>query len=314
MNMNNSNITILVKFISVMLIIYYGSIDIKYGFICCLGIIIYFNLHHKLTEGLETNSNNDPIIDITADMIKSELVGDDDGVSHNSVSNNKIPKRIIQVWKTWSSKNPSMFTEYINSIKSLNPEYDYMFFKDEDIDNFLQKNYPEYYNTYLKLPLNIQKVDFFRYVAIYHYGGFYFDLDMKGLLPLDNLLQYECVFPIDEIINNNMCKNDNRFTTFCDSKQMFLLGQYGFAAKPKHEFIKQIIDNIHYNMLNIVKMYNSYISEKNYENYVYSTTGPDYVTNQYIKYANKSNIKILKIKQRQYFGRYARHLYVGSWK
>ena len=104
-------------------------------------------------------------------------------------SNNEIPKIIIQTWK--SNDIPSKYNDYIISIKKYNPDYKYLFFTDEDIENFLKKEYPNYYDTYLKLPVKIQKIDFFRYVTVYHYGGFYFDLDID----LD-----ETLF---DLVNNN---------------------------------------------------------------------------------------------------------------
>jgi mannosyltransferase OCH1-like enzyme len=221
---------------------------------------------------------------------------------------NRIPKRIIQVWKTWSEKSPQMFSSYIESIKKVNPGYEYMFFKDNQINQFLEQNYPEYYDTFLKLPLNIQKVDFFRYIAIYHYGGFYFDLDVKGVQPLDNLLENRCVFPVDEIITKEMCKLE-RFKKFCDKDINFLLGQYAFGAAPGDPFIKLVIDKIHMNI-------NSYIHYfiPNSDDYVYKTTGPDFITNVYSGYKNKEDIKILHYDKRQCFGKYATHDYVGTWK
>jgi mannosyltransferase OCH1-like enzyme len=221
---------------------------------------------------------------------------------------NRIPKRIIQVWKTWSEKSPQMFSSYVESIKKVNPGYEYMFFKDNQINQFLEQNYPEYYDTFLKLPLNIQKVDFFRYIAIYHYGGFYFDLDVKGVQPLDNLLENRCVFPVDEIITKEMCKLE-RFKKFCDKDINFLLGQYAFGAAPGDPFIKLVIDKIHMNI-------NSYIHYfiPNSDDYVYKTTGPDFITNVYSGYKNKDDIKILHYDKRQCFGKYATHDYVGTWK
>jgi mannosyltransferase OCH1-like enzyme len=221
---------------------------------------------------------------------------------------NRIPKRIIQVWKTWSEKSPQMFSSYVESIKKVNPGYEYMFFKDNQINLFLEQNYPEYYDTFLKLPLNIQKVDFFRYIAIYHYGGFYFDLDVKALQPLDNLLENRCVFPVDEIITKEMCKLE-RFKKFCDKDINFLLGQYAFGAAPGDPFIKLVIDKIHMNI-------NSYIHYfiPNSDDYVYKTTGPDFITNVYSGYKNKDDIKILHYDKRQCFGKYATHDYVGTWK
>jgi mannosyltransferase OCH1-like enzyme len=244
---------------------------------------------------LSTNNRMNPVFDKVS-------------VTKGEEKLNRIPKRIIQVWKTWSEKSPQMFSNYIESIKKVNPGYEYMFFKDNQINQFLEQNYPEYYDTFLKLPLNIQKVDFFRYIAIYHYGGFYFDLDVKGVQPLDNLLENRCVFPVDEIITKEMCKLE-RFKKFCDKDINFLLGQYAFGAAPGDPFIKLVIDKIHMNINNYIHYF-----IPNSDDYVYKTTGPDFITNVYSSYKNKDDIKILHYDKRQCFGKYATHDYVGTWK
>ena len=250
-------------------------------------------------------------IDIKSDTKteqKNKNESSSSSLSKNGDGKNRIPKRIIQVWKTWSEKSPKMFSNYIESIKSVNPGYEYMFFKDNEINKFLEKNYPEYYDTFLKLPLNIQKVDFFRYIAIYHYGGFYFDLDVKALQPLDNLLDNNCVFPVDEIITKEMCKS-KRFEKFCEKDMNFLLGQYAFGAAPGDPFIKLVIDKIHMNIHNYIHYF-----IPNSDDYVYKTTGPDFITNLYSTYKKKDDIKILHYDKRQCFGKYATHDYVGTWK
>jgi hypothetical protein len=172
----------------------------------------------------------------------------------------------------------------------------------------LKNEYPDYYDTFLRLPLNIQKVDFFRYIAIYHFGGFYFDLDIMGLEPLDDLLKYDSVFPIDEHIVENAC-SIYRFNNFCSKGQYFLLGQYGLAAKPKNLFIKYLVDSIHNNVNNYIKHYIA-----NSDDYVYKTTGPDFVTLAYMNYDNPDRVHILDFPHRQYFGKYAKHDYIGTWK
>jgi mannosyltransferase OCH1-like enzyme len=182
-----------------------------------------------------------------------------------------------------------------------------MFFTDDDIITFLSEYYPAYYNTYKRLPIKIQKIDFFRYIAVYHYGGFYMDLDMTGLYPLDEIRTYKSVFPVDEYIVENMCDNP-RYESFVQNGCNFLLGQYAFAAEPKNEFIKLLVDTIHANIDDYVKNADSS------ENYVYQTTGPDFVTKQYIQYKNQGKIHILDNNKRQYFGRYCRHEYLGTWK
>jgi mannosyltransferase OCH1-like enzyme len=150
--------------------------------------------------------------------------------------NYNIPKIIIQTWK--SNSIPNRYIPLIDSIKQHNPDYQYLFFTDNAIEHFLKINYPQYYQTYLHLPIKIQKIDFFRYVAVYHYGGFYMDLDMSCLKSFDDLLRYDCIFPVDEFISEYMCKFP-RYKNICDKGQYFLLGQYAFASSPKHPFIKK---------------------------------------------------------------------------
>ncbi len=224
---------------------------------------------------------------------------------HTEIFIQNIPKIIIQTWKT--DTIPDKYTTYVKTLKELHPDYQYIFFTDEQIEHFLKNNYPQYYETYKKLPIKIQKIDFFRYIAIYHYGGFYLDLDMKCQEKFDKLLQYNCVFPVDDYIHHR--KHMHRYKHFYNNNQTFLLGQYAFASVPNHPFLKILIDDIHKNI-------NTYIKHVNADNddYVYQTTGPDFVTLKYMQYKNKHDIFILDNKKRQCFGDYATHLCMGSWK
>ena len=222
------------------------------------------------------------------------------------LTDQKIPKIIIQTWK--NDTVPQRYVKLINTIKETNPDYEYKFFTDETIEVFFKQFYPEYYNTYLNLPVKIQRIDFFRYVAVYHFGGFYMDLDMRGIKPLDDLLHYDCVFPIDELITKQMC-NNYRYKPFCDKGYYYLLGQYAFGARPKHPFIKLLIENIHQKLYKLIKNI-----DLNSEHYVYNSTGPDYVTNAYINYSDNKDIFILNNGKRQYFGDYAQHHFFGTWK
>lgn len=223
-------------------------------------------------------------------------------------SNEKIPKIIIQTWK--SNDIPEKYDAFIASVKRYNPDYKYLFFTDEDIEKFIKTEYPEYYDTYVKLPVKIQKIDFFRYIAVYHYGGFYFDLDMNSLYPLDQLLNYQCVFPVDQNIVSNKC-NKPRYMNYCDKKMSFMLGQYAFGAKPKDRFIKTLMDIINNNINQYLEIYKDYGHTLQY---VYSSTGPDFVTDVYMAYDDKDSIHILHYPEAQYFGKYAKHNYIGTWK
>jgi mannosyltransferase OCH1-like enzyme len=220
--------------------------------------------------------------------------------------NSKIPKIIIQTWK--SNNVPQRYMSLINSVKDNNPDYEYLFFTDDSIEKFFKLHYPEYYNTYLTLPIKIQKIDFFRYVAVYHYGGFYLDLDMLVYKNFDPLLEYSCIFPVDEYIDVRHCKYD-RYKLFCNRGQNFLLGQYAFAAEPKNPFIKKIIDTIHNNIHKYIKTV-----DFSSEDYIYKSTGPDFITEIFMDYPGKNDIVIIDNGIRQHFGDYAKHNYFGTWK
>lgn len=226
--------------------------------------------------------------------------------SFKNYKQEKIPKLIIQTWK--DNHIPKKYNYDITSVKKINKDFKILFFTDNDIEDFLKKYYPDYYLTYLKLPIVIQKIDFFRYIAIYHYGGFYYDLDMSAQFPLNELIYYNVVFPIEQM--RGKC-NKRRWKTLCSNNTNIVLGNYAFGASPKNEFMKLLIENIHKNINIIISTQN----KKN--NYVYSTTGPDYVSIIYQNYKNKNEIKLIenpKNNKEHVFGKYAKHNTYGTWK
>lgn len=224
--------------------------------------------------------------------------------------NNNIEKIIIQTWK---DKNiPEKYKKDIESLKKFNPSYKYIFFTDEEIEKFLKENYPRYYDVYMKLPVKIQKIDFFRYVAVYHFGGFYFDLDITCLKSLDDLLKYRCVFPIDQKITERMCSRP-RMKEFCERDMRFLLGQYAFGARKNSEFLRKLVDKISDNVDKYVEESKEYRDKgQMFKRYIYRTTGPDFVTKMYM--VDKGEVKILESDEDQFFGDYAVHNHFGTWK
>jgi mannosyltransferase OCH1-like enzyme len=236
-----------------------------------------------------------------------------------STSVETIPRIIIQVWVQKDGGNPMIPAnqmQYMEKFRKLNPSFEHMFFNGDDIDQFFKSNYPEYYTVYNNLPLFIQKLDFFRYLAIYHYGGFYFDMDVEPHKPLDEaILNHSAVFPVDEYASAIDCKNP-RMNSYCSVGQNFLLGQYAFGATAKHPFMKVLVDKIKENLSNYILVANKMkeMDRNSIHYFVYKTTGPDFVTDCYIQFKNKEQMYILSNGKRQVFGDYATHKYFGLWK
>jgi mannosyltransferase OCH1-like enzyme len=176
-----------------------------------------------------------------------------------------IPKIIHQTWKTQNI--PEEWKNAVDSCKMVNNEYKYILWTDEKMEDFVQKEYPDFLNVYKSYKHNIQRCDAFRYLVLYKYGGIYLDMDIICKKKLDIFLKYNCVL--------TKSSNINSYTN------MF------FMIVPKHPFIKFCIDNLP-----------SYVDAYSYAGkhlHVYNSTGPSFLTNMIHKYKieNIKNIYVL---------------------
>ena len=76
-----------------------------------------------------------------------------------------------------------------SSLPTLLPEEkgNYKFWSDEDNLLFVKENFPDFLETYINFPHNIQRADAIRYCILYQFGGIYSDLD---IIPLSNIFKY----------------------------------------------------------------------------------------------------------------------------
>jgi len=69
----------------------------------------------------------------------------------------------------------------------MNPEYEYHFYNDADIDTFMLEEFgAEIFKQYSKLAIGAAKADFFRYAILLKKGGIYLDIDSKVSGKLDS--------------------------------------------------------------------------------------------------------------------------------
>jgi mannosyltransferase OCH1-like enzyme len=143
-----------------------------------------------------------------------------------------IPRRIIQTAKrrTLSLKQQAMTA----NLKLLHPDYEYCFFDDDDVAAFVSREFPQYQRVFDGFPSNIQRFDFFRYLAVYRLGGFYFDLDVLLARELTPLLQARGVFPFEGLTFSRLLRRLG---------MDWELGNYAFGASAGHPFLAAVIDN-----------------------------------------------------------------------
>ncbi len=80
----------------------------------------------------------------------------------------------------------------------------------------------------------IQRYDFFRYLAVYRLGGYYFDLDVLLARGLGSLNSSGCVFPFEGLTFSRLLRSYG---------MDWELGNYAFGAVAGHPFLKAVIDN-----------------------------------------------------------------------
>ncbi len=158
-----------------------------------------------------------------------------------------IPRRIIQIWGTLSGASPVMAADdgadlplfaraSGANLRLLNPGFEYLLFDDSRIEQLIDDEFPHYRAVFDAFPSRIQRFDFFRYLAIYRFGGFYFDTDVFLASGLENLLGFGCVFPFEHLSLHRFL--GERYGMDWE------VGNYAFGAAAGHPFLRAIIDNV----------------------------------------------------------------------
>jgi inositol phosphorylceramide mannosyltransferase catalytic subunit len=170
-----------------------------------------------------------------------------------------IPKYIWQTWKT-KYLDPHI-QQRVQYMLSMNPDYEYHLLDDNDLDNFVYYEYeesPEIIECYERLNIIVAKVDFWRYLALYKYGGVYVDMDSTISKPLDDLIRPE----------------DNAIISAEGNPGYFV--QWALIFNAGHPILKRAIDQVVYNVKNDC-----------YHNDIHRTTGPTAFTAAINKYHNE---------------------------
>lgn len=225
-----------------------------------------------------------------------------------------IPKRIIQIWG--GGKKPPLFAQAsAASVKLNNPGYEYLIFDDEAMLAFIDQHCPEMMSTFQSFELPIQRYDFFRYLAVFHLGGFYFDMDIFLARGLSDLLGFSCVFPFEMLTVSRFLQEEHDMD--------WQVGNYGFGAAPQHPFLGSLIENCARSqrdknwtnaMLRRVPRF-----LRNQFSVVY-VTGPGLVSRTLAEYPTPNDITILFPKDVcnpdtwSTFGDYGVHLMIGAWR
>ena len=88
-----------------------------------------------------------------------------------------IPKIIHQTGPDESKWHP-IWKECSETWKNTFPDFQYMYWTDDDLRNLVKEQYSEFLELYDSFPYHIMRVDFARFCILHFYGGIYVDLDI----------------------------------------------------------------------------------------------------------------------------------------
>ena len=224
-----------------------------------------------------------------------------------------IEKRIIQTAK--HRNLPLKHRAMRRNLELLNPDYEFLFFDDRDVELFIDREFPEYRKVFDTFRFPIQKYDFFRYLAVYRLGGFYFDLDVLLASELSTLLPTGCVFPFEGLTFSGLLRSYG---------MDWELGNYAFGAAAGHPFLKAAIDNCvraHEDPDWVRPMMSGVPPLSKAEHFVLYTTGPGLLSRTYAENraaAEKVTVlfpdDVCDIQTWNHFGDFGIHLMEGSWR
>ena len=142
------------------------------------------------------------------------------------------------IYITWKRRRlPRLLKRCVQSFVTNNPGWRVCFFDDKQCENFVQREYPAFYPTYISYPAGILRADIFRVLVLYRYGGVYADIDMECLQPLQGMLDtfdenaWEVLLSTDHPIHERM---------YADGRTMWM--NNFIVAKPKAYFLACLIE------------------------------------------------------------------------
>jgi mannosyltransferase OCH1-like enzyme len=184
-----------------------------------------------------------------------------------------VPKIIHMTCKDKNNMK-DLYKKTLESWQHHHPEWDIRVYDDSDMFNFIKDNYSsdivDKVNSFKKL---IFKIDIFKLLVLYKYGGIYTDMDVECIQNFDSLLA-----DIDEpvILGYGPAGNNNGMYA-----RIKLVECAVMIGKPGHKFWMDFVDSI-----------SPYV-EGTKENNPVHITGPLAITRFIENYSDKASIKLL---------------------
>lgn len=192
----------------------------------------------------------------------------------------KIPKIIHHIAPADPNRWHPIWQRCYLSWKKHFSDFEFRLWNDqEDIDNLVRKEFPQYWSMYQRFPVHIMRIDFARFCILHQLGGIYTDMDVFCYKNFYHELDGE-VHLLPAPYGQQATNGDN------------LIENALMASVPRHNFFKQCMEKS-------LDIFDSQISKINiqfplsvfHQALVVNTAGPVLVSNVFSKYS--TGVKIL---------------------
>lgn len=174
-----------------------------------------------------------------------------------------IPKVIHQIWiGNEGQLMPEILKELSVSWQLNNPECQFILWDKEKLNDLLIRFFPEMQSLMASYTYDIQRIDVYKCLLLYKFGGLYVDLDC------------ECIQPIFQLFADSDCVLSQN-----SENEKFFIGNFFMASIANSHFIKFLIDGLS----NDSELRKNGLSKLDI---VLQSTGPLYVSDKYHEYVD----------------------------
>jgi len=150
-----------------------------------------------------------------------------------------IPKIIHQTYMSRETL-PQEIQLNIDRLKRLNPDWEYRFYDDEDIEKYITRNFPDVLPYYVSInsKYGAARADLFRYLVIYNEGGVYMDIKSTFIKPLNMAIKEDDAYLLSYWNRGKSGIHPEIHNSLGEFQQCFIIGRKG------HMFLKNVIDTV----------------------------------------------------------------------
>ncbi len=148
----------------------------------------------------------------------------------------KIPRIIHQIWSGIDGPLPNYFKQLGDTWKRDYPDWEYVLWDNERMNDFVNTYFPQYKNIYFRFPYNVQRWDAIRYLILYKIGGMYVDFDYESIESIERIIENETCCFAEEPLSKRDILNFKRVDKMFNNALML--------STPEHPFMGKILDKV----------------------------------------------------------------------